>query len=129
MFGWRLTRESELAVTEQLHEARLEALRAELYAAKQYAAKAENLLDHERERIDAERERADRMADSIFQSNGLPAVSPVVLAEERQATAATERNIAEYRKQVEEIFGETLDDIGETDAEDILKEAAEAVKS
>jgi hypothetical protein len=129
MFGWRLIRESELAVKEQLHEARLEALRAELYAAKQYATKAENFLDHERERIDAERERADRMADNIFQQNGLPPVSPVVLAEERQANEVSKKNIEDYQKQVAEIFGETLDDLGETDAEDILKEAAEATKS
>jgi hypothetical protein len=72
MFGWKLVSEAEIALRAQLSETRIASLAADLRAAKDYAAKCERLIEHERERIDAERDRADRIADSLFQSNGLP---------------------------------------------------------
>ena len=126
MFGWKLIRESEFKLIREMADMELKHAIAERDAARAYTAKAEAFLDHERERIDAERERADRMADNIFQANGLPAVSPTVLAEEREATKTTQKNIEDYRKQVEEIFGETLEELEEAGAENILEEAENA---
>jgi hypothetical protein len=126
VFGWKLIRESEFKLIREMADMELKHAIAERDAAREYAAKAEAFLDHERERIDAERERADRMADNIFQANGLPAVSPTVLAEEREATKTTQKNIEDYRKQVEEIFGETLEELEEAGAENILEEAENA---
>jgi hypothetical protein len=126
MFGWKLIRESELALQSQLTETRIASLAASLRETQRYAEKCEALLDHERERIDSERERADRIADSLFQNQGLPAVSPMVLGEQRAEAQMADKNREDYRKQLDEIFGETLSDLEESGAEDILKEAAAA---
>lgn len=126
MLGWRLLRESELALQTQLTEFRIQALTAELRAAKEYSAKCERLLDHERERIDSERERADRIADSLFQFNGLPATSTTVIAEQKatEASAATKRT--DYMQQLLEIYGETESELVEDGAEPLPAELAEA---
>lgn len=128
MLGWRLLRESELALQTQLTDFRIQALTAELRAAKEYSAKCERLLDHERERIDAERERADRIADSLFQSNGLPPTSTTILNEQKAAEAVAEGKRTDYMKELMEIWSETESDMLEDGAEPVSEVIAELVK-
>lgn len=128
MLGWRLLRESEIALQTQLTELRIQALTAELCAAKEYSAKCERLLDHERERIDAERERADRIADSLFQSSGLPPTSSTVLQEQRSADAEAALKRTDYMKELMEIYNETENDLVEDGATPLPEEIAETVK-
>ena len=128
MLGWRLVRESELALRAQFAETRIAMLAADLRTAKEDAAKCERLLDHERARIDAERERADRIADSLFQSQGLPATSTTIIQEQKAAEAVAEGKRVDYAKELMEIYGETENDLLEDGAEPLPTEIAETIK-
>ena len=119
MFGWKLIRESELALREFMAEERVN-------AAKSYAAKCEALLDHERARIDSERERADRIADSLFQSQGLPATSATVRDEQKHEDLIRSGKQADYQKELLAIYGETIEDMNE-DAGDPIEAIENAV--
>lgn len=110
MFGWRLVRESELARQAE------------------YVAKCERLIEHERARIDLERERADRMADAVFQANGLPATSATVIREQQAADAVGAEKREEYMKQLMEIYSETENDLAEDGATPLPEELAETVQ-
>jgi hypothetical protein len=128
MLGWKLIRESEIALQAQLTDIRIASIASDLRAAKEYAAKCERLIEHERERIDLERERADRIADGRFQADGLAPVSETVLREQRaQETAATEKR-TDYMKELMEIYGETESDLLEDGAEPLPEELAETVR-
>lgn len=120
MFGWTLLRDTELQAVQALNDTRLASLQSQLDAAQAYARKCESLLDHERERIDAERERADRIADSLFQSQGLPSTSTTVRTEEAAATAEATLKQADYLKELQEIYGETESDMMEEEADEAV---------
>jgi len=126
MLGWHLRRASEIQLEKQLFEQELKALVKELAAAKEYAAKCERLLEHERARIDAERERADRIADSLFQSQGLPATSTTVVSEQKKQTADFVDKVQDFQKQLGEIYGETMDEMVMDGAEALPEELVEA---
>ena len=122
MLGWRFIRESEIALQTQLTETRIAHLANELRASKEYAKKCEALIEHERERIDSERERADRIADSLFQQNGLPSTSATVLREERAAEKVAIEKRDDYMKQLMEIYSETEKDLLEDGLEPVPEE-------
>ena len=128
MLGWKLLRESEIALQVQLTETRIASLAADLRAAKEYARKCEALIDHERERIDIERERADRIADGRFQADGLPAVSETVLREQRAQETIADGKRADYMKELMEIYGETESELLEDGVEPLPQELAETAK-
>ena len=128
MFGWRLMRDSEIALSTQLTETRIASLAADLRLEKERSAKLERLIDHERERIDAERERADRIADSLFQSNGLPPTSVTVVREQKAVEAAHSDKLAEQMKQLLEIYDETENDLVEDGATPLPEEIAETLQ-
>jgi hypothetical protein len=128
MFGWKLVSEAEIALRAQLSETRIASLAADLRAARDYAAKCERLIEHERERIDAERDRADRIADSLFQSNGLPPTSATVVREQKTVDSAHADKLADQMKQLMEIYDETENDLVEDGAEPLPEEFAETVK-
>ncbi|HEY6766634.1 MAG TPA: hypothetical protein VI386_17885 [Candidatus Sulfotelmatobacter sp.] len=128
MLGYRLIRDAELALQKQLVETQIDGLRAELAAAKEYARKCEALIEHERERIDSERERADRIADSLFQANGLPATSETVLREERAAETVAGEKRQDYMKELLEIYGETESELVEDGAEPLPEPLANLVQ-
>lgn len=111
MFGWKLIRNSELALRDQLRDVQTAALDAEIARLKEYIAKCERLIDHERERVDAERERADRTIDGYLQQNGMPAVTNTVRAEHSAEDKAAAEKQKSYLKQLEDIYGETLADM------------------
>ena len=111
MFGWRLIKESELRLTEQMHENELRVALTLQRVAEEYAAKAENLLDHERVRIDEERLRADRVSDSLLQVHGLPPVSQTVVAEVRAAEKVSADKLEEYSKELMEIYADQEDEL------------------
>jgi hypothetical protein len=126
MFGWTLLRDTEISLQRELMDQRLAALAAELAASKDYAMKCEALIAHERERIDQERERADRIADSLFQSNGLPATSPTVIAEQKAAEATAAGKRTDYMAELMEIYGEMESELAEDDADTLLAPTAES---
>src|ERR1039458_1038700 len=128
MLGWKLLRESEIALGVQLTETRVASLAADLRATKEYVAKCERLIEHERERIDSERERADRIADSLFQSQGLPPTSVTVVAEQKaeQEVAAGKR--VDYMKELLEIYSEAESDLLEDGLEPLPQELVETAK-
>lgn len=128
MFGWKFLRESEIALQAQLTETRIASLAVELRTAKEYAAKCEHLIEHERERIDIERERADRIADGRFQAEGLPAVSETVLREQKAAEDVAAIKRTDYMRELMEIYGETESELVEDGAEPLPEELAEIVK-
>lgn len=128
MFGWRLIRESELALQAQLTETRIASLAADLRAAKDYAAKCERLIEHERERVTKEQERADRIADSLFQSNGLPPTSATVIKEQTTADARALDKQAKQMRELMEIYSDMENDLLEDGAEPLPAELAETVK-
>ena len=127
MFGWKLLRESEIALQQQLTETRVASLAADLRAAKEYIAKCERLIEHERVRIDSERERADRIADSLFQSNGLPATSTTVVAEQKAAEAIVVDKRAKQMAELLEIYSDFENELEEDGVAPLPQELAETV--
>lgn len=128
MFGFRLLRETEIALQKQLTDVRIATLETELAAAKAIAAKWEVLVDKERERIDAERERADRISDSLLMERGLPATSTTVLSEQRAQESAADAKRTKQMTELLEIYGETEHELLEDGAEPLPDEIAETLK-
>jgi hypothetical protein len=125
MFGWRLIKESELRLTEQMHENELRVALTLQRAAEEYARKAENLLQHERDRIDSERERADRIADSLFQSQGLPPTSTTVVTEVKAAEKVSADKLEKYMAELSEIYADQEDELLQDGAEPLPEVIAE----
>ena len=125
MFGWRLIKESELRLTEQMHENELRVALTLQRAAEEYTRKAENLLQHERDRIDSERERADRIADSLFQSQGLPPTSTTVVTEVKAAEKVSADKLEKYMAELSEIYADQEDELLQDGAEPLPEVIAE----
>jgi len=119
MFGWTLIKDSELRLMKCFADMELKQTVSRALAAEAYAKKCEALLDHERERIDSERERADRIADSLFVSSGLPPASSAGVAEAKSIEAESKIVRADAMREIAEIFQETWD---ETSTEEMLEE-------
>lgn len=112
-FGFLFISEREAQLQQELADAKIASLTSEISALKEYVRKCEGLIDHERGRIDSERERADRIADSLFQSNGLPATSATVLAEQQRETERSAEARKTYIDELAEIYGESMDELVE----------------
>jgi hypothetical protein len=119
MFGWKLVSERELTLTATLADEQIKTAVALQRRAEEYAQKCENLLTHERERIDSERERADRIADSLFVSSGLPPASATGVAEASAARLDADGKKEGYMKEMAEIFQESWDDVSAVDEEPV----------
>lgn len=128
MFGWKLLRESEIAVQALLTDARIAAIQTQLQAAKAYTATLERLVEHERTRIDMERDRADRIADGRFQADGLPAVSLTVRSEQKAADKTAADAHEAQMKEIVEIYGDMEHELAEDGVEPLPEELAEMVK-
>ena len=124
MFGYRLVSERELLMIGQIADEQIKTAVALQRRAEEYAQKCENLLTHERERIDSERERADRIADSLFVSSGLPPASATGVAEASAARLDADGKKADYMKEMAEIFEESWDDVSAVDEEPVEEENA-----
>lgn len=127
MFGWRLISDRELDLQRQLTETKIASLTSELSAAREYARKCEALIDHERSRIDSERERADRIADSLFQSSGLPATSVTVIQEQQAQEKIAAASRKTYGDQLMEIYGESMEELTGDDVAALPEELAEVI--
>ena len=119
MFGWTLIKDSELRLMKCFADMELKQAISRALAAETYAKKCEALLDHERERIDNERERADRIADSLFVSSGLPPASSTGVAEAKSIEAESKIVREDALKEMSDIFAESWDDIT---AEEMLED-------
>ena len=128
MFGWRLISERELQLMNQLSNAKIAALDHELELAKEYIRKCEGLIDHERNRIDSERERADRIADSLFQSNGLPATSTTVIADQKAEEAKFAAAQKTHQAELMEIYGESIEELTGDGVAALPDELAETIQ-
>ena len=118
MFGWTLIKDSELRLMKCFADMELKQAISRALAAETYAKKCEALLDHERERIDSERERADRIADSLFVSSGLPPASSTGVAEAKAVEAESKIVREDALKEMAAIFQESWD---EATAEEVLE--------
>jgi hypothetical protein len=117
--GWELIRASEHRMEKEFADLELKQAIARANAAEEYAGKCERLLDHERARIDSERERADRIADSLFVSSGLPPASSAGVAEAKAVEVESKIVREDALKEMAEIFQESFDEIT---AEEALEE-------
>ena len=117
MWGWTLIRDNELKLMKEKHDMELSWAVASQHRAEDYARKAEALIDHERARIDAERERADRTSDALLQSSGLPPVSTTVVTEVRAEEKIRAEKLEDYTKMLQSIYDETETDMIEDGAE------------
>ena len=120
VFGWKLIRENEYRMEMSLRDMEVSNARARATTAEEYAHKCESLLDHERARIDSERERADRIADSLFVSSGLPPASSTGVSEAKAIEAEAKIVKEDALKEMAEIFQETWDDVP---LEEVLEES------
>lgn len=85
-------------------------LQREIDRLQAYIVKCENLIDHERERVNDERERADRVNDALLQQNGLPASTSTVRAEQAEIQSKIEDAFEKQRQEFNEIYAETIED-------------------
>ena len=111
MFGWTLIKDSELRLMKCFADMELKQAISRALAAEEYAKKCERLVDHERLQIDKERERADRVADSLFISSGLPPASSTDVAEAKAIEAESKIVRADAMKEIADIFAESWDDV------------------
>jgi len=89
-------------------------------------AKLERLIDHERERIDSERARADRATDALLQSDGKPPITDEGVAKSEIADSEAEKKFAEQQRALKQAFSEAMDDM-ESDDELVKQLSAEIV--
>ena len=113
LFGWKLVSVNEYRMELSLRDMEVSNARARAAAAEEYARKCEALLDHERARIDSERERADRIADSLFVSSGLPPASSAGVAETKAEAAKSAIIREDAMKEMAAIFQESWDEVNE----------------
>jgi hypothetical protein len=119
MFGWTLIKDSELRLMKCFADMELKQAISRALAAEEYAKKCERLVDHERLQIDSERERADRIADSLFVSSGLPPASSTGVAEAKSIEVESKIVREDALKEMAAIFQETWD---ETSVEEAFQE-------
>lgn len=132
MFGWNIISDRVIELQEQLARQEADSLRAEIARLNAYILKCENLIDHERERIEAERVRADLLGDSLLAQNGLPVVSQTGRREE-EATEAERKDANDmYMAQMAELSQETIgtmyDELGVELPPDLAAAAKELMK-
>ena len=118
MFGWTLIKNTEFKLMKDFADLELKQAINRAIVAEEYARKCEKLVDHERGRIDGERERADRIADSLFVSSGLPPASSAGVAEAKAVEAESKIVREDALKEMAAIFQESWD---EATAEEVLE--------
>ena len=122
LFGWKFVSVNEYRMEMSLRDMEGKNANARANAAEEYARKCERLVDHERLRIDGERERADRIADSLFVSSGLPPASSAGVAETKAEAAKSAIIREDAMKEMAAVFAESWDDIN---MEETLEESTE----
>ena len=122
LFGWKLVSMNEYRMELSLRDMEISHARARATAAEEYSRKCEALLDHERARIDEERERADRIADSLFVSSGMPPASSAGVAEAKAVEMESKIVREDALKEMAAIFAESWDEIN---TEEMLEESTE----
>lgn len=132
IFGLCVVTRRVIELQEKLAKQEADSLRAEIARLNAYILKCENLIDHERERIEAERVRADLLGDSLLAQNGLPVVSQTGRREE-EATEAERKDANDmYMAQMAELSQETIgtmyDELGVELPPDLAAAAKELMK-
>jgi len=129
MLGYHVITDRVIELQKALEREKLGALQGQIDRANAYIAKLERLLDHERERIEAERERADRATDSLLLQNGTPPVTAIGNRESRAIEEKREEAEKTVREQIADIYRETTatyyDDLGRELPEELRAPAAE----
>lgn len=129
---FRIIARREETLQADLKREQLGALQGRIDHLNAYIVKLENLLDHERQRISDEQERADRATDALLLQNGTP---PVTATGRRETEAKDEERAeaaADIERQLAEIYSENavvfFDDIGRELPPDLQEAAAELMK-
>lgn len=76
-----------------------------------YVTRLESLVEHERDRIDAERSRADRSSDALLQQNGIAPVSEIGVRKAEEDNEEAAEKFEEAKKRIGEFYAENIDDI------------------
>lgn len=133
MLGWRLISEREETLQRDVVAGKVAALQGQIGDAKAYILKLEGLLDHERQRIDDERERADRATDALLLQNGTPAVTATGRRDNEAREEERKDQEETYLNQLAEISRETADthydDFGLELPPELQEAAAELLKN
>lgn len=122
-FVWKSALRVDLAVA----QAEIRHRDNEIGQLKAYIAKCEHLIDHERQRVTDERERADRVNDALLQQNGLPASTATVREEQAQNQKTLEDAFEKQRREYAEIYSETIEDFNSDGDNDILQDVKDLV--
>lgn len=110
-------------------QAQNEGLTVQLRQRDEYITKLERLLDVERDRVLAERERADRAGDALLQQNGVAAISSLGVAQSKAAQEEADAEMKRFRETVGHIYAESLDDLQpDSEQSDEIKTILQGVK-
>lgn len=113
---------TQLRIDLAIEKTRNEHLQAEIERLKVYIIKCENLIDHERQRVTDERERADRVNDSLLQQNGLPASTATVRLEQAEQSDKIKSEFERQMKELQEIYSETTEEMAGDSGDDFIQE-------
>lgn len=113
---------TQLRIDLAIEKTRNEHLQAEIERLKVYIVKCENLIDHERQRVTDERERADRVNDSLLQQNGLPASTATVRLEQAEQSDKIKSEFERQMKELQEIYSETTEEMAGDSGDDFIQE-------
>lgn len=124
-FVWKSALRVDLAVA----QAEIRHRDNEISQLKAYIAKCEHLIDHERQRVTDERERADRVNDALLQQNGLPASTATVREEQAENDKKLQDLFEKQRQDYAEIYAETLEDFNTDGDTDIVQDVTDLIGS
>lgn len=107
----RFFRNREIELQTKLFESEKAALVAEIALLKEHVARCERVIDIERQRVENERERADRLNDAILQQNGLPNVTSTGLNEQAKLEEKRRSEQEQRLREVIEIGADQLNNL------------------
>jgi len=107
-------------------QAQLEGMTLQLRQRDEYITKLERLLEHERERIDFERNRADRANDLVLQQNGLPPITELGVQKSEASAEEAAKEMKELRERVGNFYADAIDDI---DSDEMISPEIKAILS
>lgn len=92
-----------------IHEREMEASRKQLEMTQNMLERMESEMHYWRTRADEERERADRLNDTVMTQNGLPDVTPTVRREKKVREEKLDSIIQARQEELSEMFSDSFD--------------------
>src|SRR5690348_14579232 len=101
---------SQLRVDIARLQAQLEGMTVRLRERDAYVTKLERLLDNEHNRVEAERQRADRAGDALLQQNGIGPISSLGVEKSEASNAEADKEMKELQDRVAQFYADSIDD-------------------